>query len=65
MEHQTLQDVDDSLIDTGKFLQDIARDTRKVNCLEKFAKCQNIVKWLKEVTKGQSKLAHIIILHFN
>ena len=53
MEDQTLQDVDDSLIDTGKFLQDIAKDPRKVECLEKFAKYQKIVKWLKEVTKGQ------------
>ena len=45
-------DVDDSLVEAGKFLEDVARETRKVQCLMRFAKCQDIVKWLKEVTKG-------------
>ena len=52
MEDQTLQDVDDSLIEAGRFLEDVAREPRKVRCLERFAQCQDIVKWLKEVTKG-------------
>ena len=51
-ENQTLSDVDDRLINTGKFLEDVANDPRKVNCLEMFAQCQDIVKWLKEETKG-------------
>ena len=52
MKNQTLQDVDESLIEAGKFLQDVAKDQRKVVCLEVFARCQNIVKWLKGTTKG-------------
>ena len=52
MKDQTLQDVDDSLIEAGRFLEDVAREPRKVHCLERFAQCQDIVKWLKEVTKG-------------
>ena len=52
MKDQTLQDVDDSLIEAGKFLEDVAREPRKVRCLMTFAQCQDIVKWLKEVTNG-------------
>ena len=52
MENQTLKDVDESLIETGKFLEDVAKEPKKVDCLERFARCQDIVKWLKEVTKG-------------
>lgn len=52
MKDQTLQDVDESLIEAGRFLEDVAREPRKVRCLERFAQCQDIVNWLKEVTKG-------------
>ncbi len=52
MRGQTLMDVDDGLIQTGRFLKDIAHDRHRVECLEAFAKCQNVVSWLKEVTKG-------------
>ena len=52
MKDQTLQDVDDSLIDAGKFMKDIAEEPSKVLCLETFSRCQDIVQWLKEVTKG-------------
>ena len=52
MENQTLKDVDDSLMETGKFLEDVAKESKKVKCLERFSRCQDIVKWLKEVTKG-------------
>jgi hypothetical protein len=52
MKDQTLKDVDDSLIEAGRFLKDVAKEPRKVQCLETFARCQDIVKWLKEVTKG-------------
>jgi hypothetical protein len=52
MKDQTLKDVDDSLIEAGKFMEDVAEEPDKVRCLERFAKCKEIVKWLKEVTKG-------------
>ena len=58
MNDQTLKDVDESLTETGKFLKDVARDHRKVDCLEMFAQCQDIVKWLQETTKGQYRLVY-------
>ena len=51
---QSLRDIDDTLVDAGEFLEDIAKDQRKVDCLQSFARCQDIVKWLKEVTKGET-----------
>ena len=55
MEDSTLNDVDDSLVEAGKFLEDVAKYPKKVHCLEVFAKCQKIVKWLKGVTNGQCR----------
>jgi hypothetical protein len=52
MKDQTLRDVDDSLIEAGRFLEDVAKEPNKMQCLETFARCQDIVKWLKGVTKG-------------
>ena len=52
MKDQTLKDVDDTLIEAGKFMEDVAREPSKVQCLERFAKCKEIVEWLKRVTKG-------------
>ena len=52
MKDQTLKDVDDTLIEAGKFMEDVAREPSKVQCLERFAKCKEIVEWLKGVTKG-------------
>ena len=52
-ESQTLNDVDDSLTRAGEFLEDIAKDPRKVECLDTFSKCKDIVKWLKDETKGK------------
>ncbi len=49
---QKLRDVNDALIKTGKFLRDIAQVHHRVECLEAFAKCQNVVSWLRKVTKG-------------
>ena len=64
MKKQTLQDVDDNLVNTGKFLQDFAKDSRKVACLEKFAECRGIVKWLRTETKG-SQTQFIILTKSN
>ena len=52
MKDQTLRDVNDSLIEAGKFMKEVAEEPSKVQCLETFAQCQDIVKWLKEITKG-------------
>ena len=47
LEGKTLQYVDDNLIETGQFLDDIAHDSKKIECLEKFLECQTLVKWLR------------------
>ena len=52
MKDQMLKDVEDSLIEAGRFMEDVAKEPSKVQCLERFAKCKEIVKWLKGVTKG-------------
>ncbi|MCG8625208.1 MAG: hypothetical protein MJE68_24825 [Proteobacteria bacterium] len=52
MKNQTLRDVDDRLIEAGRFMEDVAREPSKVQCLERFTRCKEIVEWLKRVTKG-------------
>ena len=49
---QTLESVDEKLIKTGKFLEDISSNARKLECLDCFAQCQEVIMWLRDVTKG-------------
>ena len=51
MKHQSLDDIDSTLISTGKFLQEFASE-EKLGCLETYCHCSNIVAWLKMNTKG-------------
>ena len=50
---QPLSDVDEHLIETGRFLDDITKDPEKKACLETFVQSQSIVQWLKSTTKGE------------
>ena len=52
MKDQPLADVKYHLIETGQFLDDIAKHPEKKACLESFVQSQNIVEWLKSTTKG-------------
>lgn len=52
MRDQTLQDVDETLIEAGKFLKDITCDYKKLECLRKFTQCPEVVAWINEVTEG-------------
>ena len=52
MKHQTLAAVDENLVTTGKFLENISSDPKKLQCLNYFAQCQEVVKWLRNVTNG-------------
>ena len=52
MKDQTLETVDEKLVKTGQFLKDISSDPRKLECLKCFAECQEVIKWLRGVTKG-------------
>ena len=55
MKNETLETMDEKLVNAGKFLQDIGSDPRKLNCLESFADCKAVIKWLRDVTRGKLK----------
>ena len=55
MKDQTLVAVDENLLKTEELLENISSDPRKLQCLNYFAKCQEVIKWLREVTKGKWK----------
>ena len=55
MENETLETMDEKLVNAGKFLQDIGSDPRKLKCLKSFAECKEVIKWLRNVTKGKQK----------
>ena len=52
MQDQTLETVDEKLVKTGQFLEGISSDSKKLECLKCFAKCQEVIKWLRDVTNG-------------
>ena len=56
MKDQTLQVVDESLVKAGLFLKSFVtgQHGEKLHCLEVFIKCQNLMQWLKEETKGKA-----------
>ena len=61
MKDQTLETVDEKLVKTGRFLKDISSDPRKLECLKCFAECQEVIKWLRDVTKGMYVREHYIL----
>ena len=52
MKDQTLESVDEKLVTTGKFLDNITSDSKKLECLDCFVRCQEVIVWLRNVTKG-------------
>ena len=40
------------MIKTGEFLHGISSDPRRLECLKVFAKSQDIIKWIRNETKG-------------
>lgn len=53
MKDQTLASVDDKLVKTRKFLEDISSNPGKLECLVCFSECQEVIKWLRDVTSGK------------
>ena len=49
---QTLDSIDQSVVEASRFLQAYATDSKKRECLEAFADCQEIVKWIRKVATG-------------
>ena len=52
MEDQTLQAIDESVVNAAKFLEDYATDSKKEDCLRAYAESQRLVKWIREETEG-------------
>ena len=54
MKDQTLHVVDESLVGVGQFFKSFmtGQHREKLCCLETFITCQDVVQWLREVTKG-------------
>ena len=50
MGDQTLLDINKDLIAAGKFLSEFTGN--KLRCIEVFCKCQKIVQWIRDTTKG-------------
>ena len=53
MKDKSLTYIDDSLIETVKFLSGVSSDPLKLECLVVFAKCQSIMKWIRNETEGR------------
>ena len=52
VQDKSLASITESVIETGQFLSGISSNKGRLKCLEVFAKCQPIVKWIQEGTKG-------------
>ncbi len=57
MKDQTIHAIDDTLRDIGDFLKEIVDHPLKHECLEAFAECQELIKWLREFTRSISAVA--------
>ena len=53
MRDQPLRAIDESLVETGRFLDDFVGNDQKLRCLETFCSCPSIVEWLRKETEGK------------
>lgn len=51
MKSKPLSSIDQTLIDAGTFLEDF-RDEKKLECLQTFVDCVEVVEWIRTYTKG-------------
>ena len=59
MKDKSLACIDDSLIETGKFLSSVSSDPLKLECLIVFPKCQSIMEWIRNETEGNRVIDYI------
>ena len=52
MKEQTLEAVNEVLIETSQFLEHITSNSGKLQCLQTFAKCQEVIQWIREETES-------------
>ena len=53
MQSSPLSSIDSKLTKAGKFLEQFEDNPQKVDCLQTFANCINIVEWIRKDTKGR------------
>ncbi len=53
MKDQTIDAIDDTLVDTGDFLKEIVDHPSKHECLKVFGECQGLIKWLRKFTTSK------------
>ena len=54
VQDRNLNFISDDLVKTGEFLRNFRTDPRKLQCLEKFIKHQELVRWIREETGSKS-----------
>jgi hypothetical protein len=63
MKESSLDQVDGRLIGAKSFLEQMTRDSLKLDCLRQFEKCLSIVEWIRKQTKGNLFLRIFPIEH--
>ncbi len=53
MNYQTIDAIDDTLVDTEDFLKEIIYHRLKHKCLKVFGECQGLIKWLRLFTTSK------------
>ena len=53
MKFSPLSSIDEDLIGACAFLEDF-RDEKKLDCLQTFVNCADIIEWIRTNTKGNS-----------
>ncbi|XP_019853235.1 PREDICTED: E3 ubiquitin-protein ligase RNF213-like [Amphimedon queenslandica] len=59
---QTLQCINNDLVSTVEFLQDISSNPKKLECLKMFIDCHGIIEWIKSVTSDVQDLQHFVTI---
>lgn len=52
IKNESLDFIDQSMVDTIAFLNQFTEESWKLECLRKFSNCMDIVEWLRKETKG-------------
>ncbi|XP_064403130.1 E3 ubiquitin-protein ligase RNF213-like isoform X2 [Halichondria panicea] len=62
MKDQTIDAIDDTLVDTGDFLKEIVDHPSKHECLKVFGECQGLIKWLRKFTTSVNDIQGFVTI---
>ena len=54
VQDKSLDCITDDLVDTGQFLSSFSLDHKRLVCLEKFIKHQDLVRWIRQETESKN-----------